>query len=90
MLGCKGVFFVCFFKRNIFLCCHLQNKTAYVDIIHKYLDIHGTVDNGASIPAYVTNHGIVKGAEVHALLRESKVSPRSISFTFSRSLSYMF
>uniref|UniRef100_H3CEA1 alpha-1,6-mannosyl-glycoprotein 6-beta-N-acetylglucosaminyltransferase n=2 Tax=Tetraodon nigroviridis TaxID=99883 RepID=H3CEA1_TETNG len=50
-----------------------EGKTAYLDTIHKYLDLHGTVDKSASIPAYVTNHGIVKGAEVHALLRESKV-----------------
>lgn len=58
----------------ILLCCHPQGKTAYLDIIHKYLDLHGTVDKDALIPGYVRNHGILKGAEVHALLRESKVS----------------
>lgn len=63
-----------FFCFLILLLCHLQGKTAYLDIIHKYLYLHGTVEKGASIPKYVTNHGIVKGAEVHALLRESKVS----------------
>uniref|UniRef100_A0A3Q3WE76 alpha-1,6-mannosyl-glycoprotein 6-beta-N-acetylglucosaminyltransferase n=1 Tax=Mola mola TaxID=94237 RepID=A0A3Q3WE76_MOLML len=50
-----------------------QAKTAYLDTIHKYLDLHGTVDKSVSIPSYVTNHGIVTGTEVHALLRESKV-----------------
>ncbi|TWW80541.1 Alpha-1,6-mannosylglycoprotein 6-beta-N-acetylglucosaminyltransferase A [Takifugu flavidus] len=58
-----------------------KGKTAYLDTIHKYLDLHGTVDNGALIPSYVTNHGIVKGAEVHALLRESKVFV-GLSFPF--------
>lgn len=64
---------MCIYCLTIWPCCHLQGKTAYLDTIHKYLDLHGTVDKSASIPAYVTNHGIVKGAEVHALLRESKV-----------------
>lgn len=51
----------------------LQGKKDYLDVVHKYLDLHGTVDNGAAIPSYVTNHGIVKGREVHTLLRQSKV-----------------
>ncbi|KAM6934542.1 alpha-1,6-mannosylglycoprotein 6-beta-N-acetylglucosaminyltransferase A-like [Xenentodon cancila] len=50
-----------------------KDKDAYLDVIHKYLDIHGTVDNSRLIPSYVKNHGIVKGTEVHALLRQSKV-----------------
>lgn len=52
----------------------LQGKKDYLDVIHKYLELHGTVDNSALIPSYVTNHGIVRGTEVHALLRQSKVS----------------
>ncbi|XP_028249403.1 alpha-1,6-mannosylglycoprotein 6-beta-N-acetylglucosaminyltransferase A-like [Parambassis ranga] len=50
-----------------------KGKTDYLDAIHKYLDVHGTVDNSIHIPSYVKNHGIVKGTEVHALLRKSKV-----------------
>ncbi|XP_054603030.1 alpha-1,6-mannosylglycoprotein 6-beta-N-acetylglucosaminyltransferase A isoform X2 [Nothobranchius furzeri] len=50
-----------------------QGKEAYLDIIHKYLDIHGTVDDSALIPDYVKNHGIVKGTEVQRLLRQSKL-----------------
>ncbi|XP_049905860.1 alpha-1,6-mannosylglycoprotein 6-beta-N-acetylglucosaminyltransferase A-like [Epinephelus moara] len=50
-----------------------KGKEAYLDIIHKHLEIHGTVDNSATIPNYVKNHGIVKGTEVQALLRQSKV-----------------
>lgn len=52
----------------------LQGKEDYLDVVHKYLELHGTVDKSASIPSYVRNHGIVRGAEVHALLRQSKVS----------------
>nr|XP_046260078.1 alpha-1,6-mannosylglycoprotein 6-beta-N-acetylglucosaminyltransferase A-like isoform X2 [Scatophagus argus] len=50
-----------------------EGKEAYLDIIHKYLEIHGTVDNSAPIPSYVKNHGIIKGTEVQTLLRQSKV-----------------
>ncbi|XP_042350899.1 alpha-1,6-mannosylglycoprotein 6-beta-N-acetylglucosaminyltransferase A-like [Plectropomus leopardus] len=50
-----------------------KGKEAYVDIIHKYLEVHGTVDSSATIPKYVKNHGIVKGTEVQTLLRQSKV-----------------
>ncbi|XP_034549996.1 alpha-1,6-mannosylglycoprotein 6-beta-N-acetylglucosaminyltransferase A-like [Notolabrus celidotus] len=50
-----------------------KGKEAYLDVIHKYLEIHGTVDNGTLIPSYVKNHGIIKGTEVQSLLRQSKV-----------------
>ncbi len=52
----------------------LQGKGAYLDVIHKHLEIHGTVDNSAAIPSYVKNHGIVSGTKVQTLLRQSKVS----------------
>lgn len=52
----------------------LQGKNAYLDVIHNYLDVHGTVDDGTLLPSYVKNHGIVKGTEVQTLLRQSKVS----------------
>lgn len=50
-----------------------KGKDSYLDIIHKYLDIHGTVDNSTLIPNYVKNHGIIKGTDVQTLLRQSKV-----------------
>ncbi|KAL3056647.1 hypothetical protein OYC64_019179 [Pagothenia borchgrevinki] len=50
-----------------------EGKTAYLDVIHKYLEIHGTVNNRKALPNYVKNHGIVKGTDVQALLRQSKV-----------------
>lgn len=51
-----------------------------MDVIHKYLEIHGTVDQSAGIPGYVKNHGIIKGTEVQALLRQSKVTVSPLSF----------
>ncbi|XP_056245621.1 alpha-1,6-mannosylglycoprotein 6-beta-N-acetylglucosaminyltransferase A-like [Seriola aureovittata] len=50
-----------------------EGKESYLDIIHKYLDVHGTVDVSSRIPNYVKNHGIIRGTEVQALLRQSKV-----------------
>lgn len=51
----------------------LQGKNDYLDVVHKYFDIHGTVDTSTKLPSYVTNHGIVNGGQVHSLLRQSKV-----------------
>ena len=69
--------YFCHYFQEFTICCSptttSQGKTAYLDTIHKYLDMHGTVDKNVSIPSYVSNHGIVTGAEVHALLRKSKV-----------------
>lgn len=53
-----------------------QGKQAYLDVIHKHMEIHGTVDDSAPIPDYVKNHGIIKGTEVQTLLRQSKVRVR--------------
>ncbi|XP_040057279.2 alpha-1,6-mannosylglycoprotein 6-beta-N-acetylglucosaminyltransferase A-like [Gasterosteus aculeatus] len=50
-----------------------EGKEAYLDVIHKHMEVHGTVDHSASIPSYVINHGIIKGSEVQVLLRQSKV-----------------
>uniref|UniRef100_A0A3Q2EHZ5 alpha-1,6-mannosyl-glycoprotein 6-beta-N-acetylglucosaminyltransferase n=2 Tax=Cyprinodon variegatus TaxID=28743 RepID=A0A3Q2EHZ5_CYPVA len=50
-----------------------QGKESYLDVIHKYLEIHATVDNSTLIPNYVINHGIIKGTDVQTLLRQSKV-----------------
>ncbi|MEQ2306522.1 hypothetical protein AMECASPLE_009114 [Ameca splendens] len=50
-----------------------QGKESYLDVIYKYLDIHGTVDNSILIPRYVINHDSIKGTDVQTLLRQSKV-----------------
>ncbi|KAL6101237.1 uncharacterized protein ACO6RY_08203 [Pungitius sinensis] len=56
-------------KKNTFW----KGKEAYLDVIHKHMEVHGTVDDSASIPSYVINHGIISGSEVQVLLRQSKV-----------------
>ncbi|XP_067372638.1 alpha-1,6-mannosylglycoprotein 6-beta-N-acetylglucosaminyltransferase A-like isoform X1 [Channa argus] len=50
-----------------------EGKEDYLDVIHKHLEIHGTVDDSARIPSYVKNHGIIRGTEIQTLLRQSKV-----------------
>uniref|UniRef100_UPI003AAAC4D3 alpha-1,6-mannosylglycoprotein 6-beta-N-acetylglucosaminyltransferase A-like n=1 Tax=Centroberyx gerrardi TaxID=166262 RepID=UPI003AAAC4D3 len=52
-----------------------EGKKAYLDLIHKHLEIHGTAERSdpALVPSYVKNHGIIKGTEVQTLLSQSKV-----------------
>uniref|UniRef100_A0A0L8FZ24 alpha-1,6-mannosyl-glycoprotein 6-beta-N-acetylglucosaminyltransferase n=1 Tax=Octopus bimaculoides TaxID=37653 RepID=A0A0L8FZ24_OCTBM len=56
-----------------------KDKTNYLAVVNKFVDIHGTVYvNGKTnksryIPLYVKNHGLLKGEELHTLLRESKL-----------------
>ncbi|PVD38108.1 hypothetical protein C0Q70_00719 [Pomacea canaliculata] len=54
-----------------------EGKKAYLDVIHEYLEIHGTVyqEQGApsKLPPYVVNHGILAGSDLHTLLRKVKV-----------------
>eukprot|EP00057_Strongylocentrotus_purpuratus_P009231 XP_011663705.1 PREDICTED: alpha-1,6-mannosylglycoprotein 6-beta-N-acetylglucosaminyltransferase A-like [Strongylocentrotus purpuratus] len=52
----------------------------YLDKIHKKFEIHGTVFMNQTTPAmknvipdYVVNHGIVSGAEIQNLLKETKL-----------------
>jgi alpha-1,3(6)-mannosylglycoprotein beta-1,6-N-acetyl-glucosaminyltransferase len=55
-----------------------KGKQAYLDIIHKYVDVHGTVALGGKesriVPSYVNNHDILSGKDLMVLLKESKVS----------------
>ncbi|XP_076441339.1 alpha-1,6-mannosylglycoprotein 6-beta-N-acetylglucosaminyltransferase A-like [Babylonia areolata] len=53
-----------------------EGKESYLDVIHNYLQIHGTVyseKGGSTLPPYVVNHGILHGPELHRLLRKAKV-----------------
>ncbi|XP_029650594.1 alpha-1,6-mannosylglycoprotein 6-beta-N-acetylglucosaminyltransferase A-like isoform X2 [Octopus sinensis] len=56
-----------------------KDKTNYLAVVNKYVDIHGTVyvdgktNKSRYIPLYVKNHGLLKGEELHTLLRESKL-----------------
>lgn len=54
----------------------LQDKKAYLDVIHTYMEVHGTVHGTSTIyiPGYVKNHGILSGRDLQFLLRETKVS----------------
>nr|XP_009508489.1 PREDICTED: alpha-1,6-mannosylglycoprotein 6-beta-N-acetylglucosaminyltransferase A [Phalacrocorax carbo] len=53
----------------------LQDKKAYLDIIHTYMEVHGTVHGTSTIyiPGYVKNHGILSGRDLQFLLRETKL-----------------
>ncbi|KAK2147200.1 hypothetical protein LSH36_564g01050 [Paralvinella palmiformis] len=56
-----------------------QGKEDYLAIIHKRLEVHGTVftDPGGAhmsvVPQYIHNHGILSGPDLHRLLRQSKL-----------------
>ncbi|XP_030627818.1 alpha-1,6-mannosylglycoprotein 6-beta-N-acetylglucosaminyltransferase A [Chanos chanos] len=52
-----------------------KDKKKYLDIIHSYTEVHGTV-HGTSLvhlPSYVKNHGILSGRDLQFLLRETKL-----------------
>lgn len=57
----------------------LQDKKKYLDTIHSYMEVHGTVHGTSTVhlPSYVKNHGILSGRDLQFLLRETKVSPCS-------------
>ncbi|GAB1609940.1 alpha-1,6-mannosylglycoprotein 6-beta-N-acetylglucosaminyltransferase A-like isoform X1 [Argonauta hians] len=56
-----------------------DGKASYLSVVKKFADIHGTVyvnnksNKSRYIPSYVTNHGLLKGEQLHKLLRESKL-----------------
>ncbi|XP_069080776.1 alpha-1,6-mannosylglycoprotein 6-beta-N-acetylglucosaminyltransferase A [Pleurodeles waltl] len=52
-----------------------KDKKSYLDIIHTYMEVHGTVHGSSTvhIPSYVKNHGILSGRDLQFLLRETKL-----------------
>ncbi|XP_043930870.1 alpha-1,6-mannosylglycoprotein 6-beta-N-acetylglucosaminyltransferase A [Protopterus annectens] len=52
-----------------------KDKGRYLDIIHAYTEVHGTVHgkNFENVPSYVKNHGILSGRDLQFLLRETKL-----------------
>ncbi|XP_061090213.1 alpha-1,6-mannosylglycoprotein 6-beta-N-acetylglucosaminyltransferase A-like [Conger conger] len=52
-----------------------KDKKDYLDIIHRYTEVHGTVHGTSTVhlPAYVKNHGILSGRDLQLLLRETKL-----------------
>lgn len=57
--------------------CRSQDRKKYLDNIHSYMEVHGTVHGTSTVhlPSYVKNHGILSGRDLQFLLRETKVSP---------------
>jgi len=60
----------------------LIGRRNYIDVLHKYLEIHGTIANDTKekqrnvqdyVPDYVINHGVMKAGDLQELLRRSKV-----------------
>lgn len=55
----------------------LQGKEKLLTILHRYMDIHGTVYYEAQrppeVPAFVRNHGLLPQQELQQLLRKAKV-----------------
>lgn len=64
-------------KKLNLLPCLFQDKKKYLDTIHSYMEVHGTVHGTSTVhlPSYVKNHGILSGRDLQFLLRETKVSP---------------
>uniref|UniRef100_A0A3P9LBH0 alpha-1,6-mannosyl-glycoprotein 6-beta-N-acetylglucosaminyltransferase n=1 Tax=Oryzias latipes TaxID=8090 RepID=A0A3P9LBH0_ORYLA len=52
-----------------------KDKKKYLDIIHSYMEVHGTVHGTSNVhlPSYVKNHGILSGRDLQFLLRETKL-----------------
>ncbi|MEE6489061.1 hypothetical protein FKM82_015473 [Ascaphus truei] len=52
-----------------------KDKKTYLDIIHTYMEVHGTVHGKSTVhmPNYVKNHGILSGRDLQFLLRETKL-----------------
>lgn len=63
-------------KKTVSLCL-FQDKKKYLDTIHSYMEVHGTVHGTSTVhlPSYVKNHGILSGRDLQFLLRETKVGP---------------
>lgn len=64
-----------------------------MDIIHTYMEVHGTVHGTSTVhmPSYVKNHGILSGRDLQFLLRETKVSllPRGKNAKTTKELLYL-
>lgn len=67
---------------DIFCLCFLsfvqQGKDSFLEILHKYMEVHGTVyyetQRPPEVPAFVKNHGLLPQHELQQLLRKAKAS----------------
>lgn len=68
--------------------CLFQDKKKYLDIIHSYMEVHGTVHGTSTVhlPGYVKNHGILSGRDLQFLLRETKVSPPGYKSSYMKKM----
>ncbi|XP_037118589.1 alpha-1,6-mannosylglycoprotein 6-beta-N-acetylglucosaminyltransferase B-like isoform X1 [Syngnathus acus] len=55
----------------------LQGKEGFLQILHKYMEVHGTVyyetQRPPEVPAFVKNHGLLPQHELQQLLRKAKL-----------------
>lgn len=58
----------------------LKGKEKFLAILHRYMEIHGTVyyetQRPPEVPAFVKNHGLLPQHELQQLLRKAKVGKR--------------
>ena len=54
-----------------------QGKERFLQILHRYMEVHGTVyyetQRPPEVPAFVKNHGLLPQHELQTLLRRAKV-----------------
>uniref|UniRef100_A0A3B3DEA7 alpha-1,6-mannosyl-glycoprotein 6-beta-N-acetylglucosaminyltransferase n=1 Tax=Oryzias melastigma TaxID=30732 RepID=A0A3B3DEA7_ORYME len=54
-----------------------QGKESFLEILHRYMEVHGTVyyetQRPPEVPAYVKNHGLLPQHELQQLLRKAKL-----------------
>lgn len=54
-----------------------KGKEKFLAILHRYMEIHGTVyyetQRPPEVPAFVKNHGLLPQQELQQLLRKAKV-----------------
>lgn len=53
-----------------------QDKEGFLQILHRYMEVHGTVyyetQRPPEVPAFVKNHGLLPQHELQQLLRKAK------------------
>lgn len=61
---------------HLFLSASQQGKEGFLQILHRYMEVHGTVyyetQRPPEVPAFVKNHGLLPQNELQQLLRKAK------------------
>lgn len=69
----------------------LKGKEKFLTILHRYMEIHGTVyyetQRPPEVPAFVKNHGLLPQQELQQLLRKAKVN---ITEAFMKIFAYRY